>query len=239
MIELNEKQKNKIDSATLANYPQEMCGVLTKDDFIQIDNVSPNPESSFTMHRVQFGSVIDQAVAIVHSHVKHPEIQINIDLRTPSVKDKRYQKLSALPWLIVATEGQTVMPALQYPRTPNNNYLGRDFIWHINDCYTLVQDYYQFELGINLPDADIGFDPINGDINDVFANYVDDYGFKDIHAVDEIQDGDLVLIDAMGFTKNHLGIYHDESLLHQLQRSRLNSFKNYIGQINRILRYVG
>jgi len=239
MIELNQKQIEKIKLVTLESFPEEMCGVLTADDFIQIKNVHSKPLQSFTMDRVQYGQVVEYAVAIVHSHVKQAADHLNVDIRTPSIKDRRFQKLSGLPWLIVGTEGQTVTPAIQFPRTPTNDYVGRDFIWHINDCYSLVQDYYQFEMDIVLLDSAIDFDPINGDINDVFAGYIEDYGFKDIFSLDEIKNGDLVLLDAVGFKKNHLGIYHNEKVLHQMQKSRFDPIANYQGRINRILRYAG
>lgn len=235
MIELNAIQTDKIKAATLAAFPREMCGVLTDDDFIQIDNIHNEPEHSFTMHSLQWGEAVDQAVAVVHSHVKKPEHQLGIDTRTPSGKDVKYQKLSGLPWLIVATEGQNVTPPVQIPREPSAKYEGREFIWYINDCFTLVIDYYKFQLDIDLPEN--VFDAFNDDISQVIAEYAEQHGFYDVMNIDEIQNGDILVLNSLGLQENHLGVYLDGMVLHQMQTSRFDPFKNHIGRINRILRY--
>jgi len=235
MIELNEIQINKIKQTALSAFPAEMCGVLTVDDFIQINNINSSPEKSFTFQPSEYAAIIDVAVAIVHSHTKKPDVNLSVDARTPSVKDIKCQKLSGLPWLIVATEGETVTPAVQLPRSPSAIYEGRDFIWYINDCFTIVQDYYRFQLEIVLPDNQ--FDAFNDSTDEVIKEYADKQGFYDITTIDDIQKGDVVVLDSLGQKQNHLGIYHDEMILHQMQTSRFDPFDNFKGRINRILRY--
>ena len=235
VIELNKSQKEKINAAVLAAFPKEMCGVITSDDFIQISNINSDPENSFTMQPKEYAGVVERAIAIVHSHVKQPDTRINIDPRTPSVKDLNYQKASALPWLIVATEGLTVTPPVQFPRDPSSKYEGRNFIWYINDCFTIVQDYYRYQLDIILPANE--FDAFNDSISEVIEWYAYEHGFDDVKKIDDIKNGDIVILDSLGQKQNHLGVYHDEKILHQMQVSRFDPFQNYLGRINRILRY--
>ena len=235
VVELNESQKEKIKSAALAAFPKEMCGVLTADDFIQIANIHSNPGISFTMAPGEYVKVVGRAVAIVHSHTKDMDIDLGIDPRTPSFKDITNQKLSGLPWLIVATEGKSVTPPIQLPRTPDAKYENRNFIWYINDCFNIVQDYYRFQLEIILPDNI--FNPFEDDLKDVIVDYADKHGFKDIYDVDNIKNGDIVILDSLGKKRNHLGVYHDEMILHQMQTSKFEPFVNHKDRISRILRY--
>jgi len=152
-MKLSFTQVEKIRVHTLRCYPEEMCGVLVDNDFFPIPNVAENKLMSFALDSEHLAVIASRCkiAGIVHSHcrnIKHPEV---FDTRTPSIADLAGQKQSKVPWLIVATEGETVTPPLTIPRTPSNYYIGRPFIWFINDCYTLVQDYYLFELGIALP----------------------------------------------------------------------------------------
>jgi cell wall-associated NlpC family hydrolase len=139
----------------------------------------------------------------------------------------------------VGTEGEVVTEPLQFPRIPNANYINRPFIWYVNDCYNLVEDYYRFTLGITLPEKDITFDWSNvQNLSGAFDKYISDYNFTDIYKVEDIRKGDLILIDRNGMAASHLGIYEDGYILHQDSLSRRQPLSNFIGNIRRILRYA-
>lgn len=240
MIILNPTQTDKIREYTLFCYPREMCGILTEEDFHPLTNIAENPETSFSIDPKNLIPFLGKIKAVVHSHTKDPRKVSLFDLRTPSIEDINAQKLANVPFLIVGTEGQNVLPALEIPREKTNNYIGRPFIWFIYDCYTLVQDYYLFDLGISLPDhkADKDYKELK-DFDNVFAPYISEYGFIEKNDLEGLKNGDLFLLDNAGVQKNHLGIYHNGKVLHQDMISCEVPFEYFLGRIQKRLVYVG
>lgn len=236
---LNSTQKQKIIDYTLEAYPNEMCGVCTQDDFIQLKNASENPLTSFSFDPVEYAAVVSQVTAIVHSHTKDIYKLDIFDLRTPSPKDWHSQRTSGKPWLIVGTEGQNVSEPIQLPRTPSAEYLGRPFIWYVNDCYTLVQDYYRFEFGIILPPHPHKFDWTAGGLfEDMVDDYVAEIGLERVPVDRERVNGDIVVLSRMGMSNNHLGIFHDGKILHQDEVSVEVPAYAFANRISQVLRYA-
>ena len=238
---LTEEQFKEIKDYTLSCYPNEMCGIITENIFVPIDNVHENPEDNFTLNPVQIAPFFGKIDAIIHSHTRAIDKTEILDLRTPSYADVLGQKKTNIPWLIVGTEGVTVTPPLTIPRIKNNNYIERPFIWFMNDCYSLVQDYYWFELGIDLPDhkADKDFTTIRRR-DGLFDNYIQEYGFEEYNPLTvEFLKGDIFLLDNGGAIRNHLGIYTgDGYVLHQDMLSRREPVENFAYKIHKVLRYV-
>ena len=238
LIKLNEEQKRLIEQHTLECYPQEMCGFLTEDSFIPVKNEAEHPEKSFSISALAIAQHFEQITAIVHSHTRDKKKVELFDLRTPSYADFINQKKLPFPWLIVGCEGLSVTDPLQFPRVPSQEYIGRKFQWFINDCYSLVQDFYRFELGIILRDAVITADYQDiRDLSGVFLPYIEDYGFSEVK-LDEIREGDLVLLDNGGKVDNHLGIYTDGKILHQDMISCIVPFETFLGRIKKVFRYA-
>jgi proteasome lid subunit RPN8/RPN11 len=243
MIVLTELQTTLIREAALLSYPNEMCGVLLKESFTPVRNIAEEPAKAFRMHPLELAKICqnESAVAIVHSHcrdIRTPEV---FDTRTPSLADMEGQKASKIPWLIVATEGQTVTPPLQIPRIKNNNYVGRQFIWFINDCYTLVQDFYKFELGIYLPNhtPDRDYKELRY-FSNLFDNYLTEYGFEELPVKGTtLQRGDLLLVNNLGGIRNHLVVFDGTALLHQDMLSVRVPLSTFAGRTSAILRYRG
>ena len=236
---LTPVQTQKIKETALLRYPKEMCGVCTIDDFIELDNVSDHPENSFRFDPVQYARVIEQTVYIVHSHTKELSYVETYDLRTPSHKDFINQKRSGKPWLIVGCEGFEVSEPVLFPRSPSPELLGRPFIWYVNDCYTLVMDYYKFNLGIDLDIHDESFDwAKHRTESNLFEPFIEKWGFKQ-SSVDDLQNGDLIIISRHGLFANHLLIYHEGEVIHQLGISVQQPLSMYYTRINKVLRYVG
>lgn len=239
MITLSEEQIKLIEIHTLACFPEEMCGGLTKDSFIPFTNISSDKEHSFSVSSLELVQYIDSLIAIVHSHCRHVKHPVVFDTRTPSAADIKAQKKSNLPWLIVACEGITVTSPLEIPRQSNNEYIGRPFIWFVNDCYSLVQDYYKYELGIELPNHKANVDFLDLDRNgNLFDSFITEYNFKESSSLVNLRNGDLVLLDYNGKIRNHLGIYHNGNIIHQDLLSVEVPFETFIGRINKVLKYV-
>lgn len=234
---LTEEIKNHI----LQCYPNEACGIILFNNvFVPCLNAHENPKEHFLIKAEQLALHIGNIKYIIHSHtrsIKEPEI---FDLRTPTFADIKGQQESGIPWLIFGTEGTGVTEPLQLPRKANNEYLQRPFIWYINDCYSLVQDYYFFEFNIKLENhrAKEDYKDIRK-LNDIFLPYIEEYGFIKFPALNhKYQNGDLVLLDSGGFEKNHLGIYEDGFILHQDMLSKKERIEHFINRIHLVLRHA-
>lgn len=239
MITLNAKQRQAIKEHTLACYPEEMCGILSEGEFIPFKNIAAKPKNNFRVSERELIKYLGRAEAVVHSHCYDSSRPSLLDIRTPSVTDIKQQKLSGVPWLIVGTEGLSVLDPIEIPRVSSNLYLGRPFMWYINDCYTLVQDYYKYELGIDLPEEASNKDyKETRNLNKPFEGYIEEYGFARRTSIEDMQDGDLILIDSGIASQNHLGIFHRGNVLSQDSVSTSLPFHNYVGRIHLVLRYV-
>lgn len=231
---------DELNRGILNNYPNESCGFILQDNtIIFCMNISETPEKSFKINPIDYVKFSEQLKYIFHSHCINPRTSRNLDPRTPSVADMKGQEVSGIPWLIFATEGWVVSEAIELPRTPSSDYLERPFIWFINDCYTLVQDYYKFELGIELKPYILHDYTAVRKSDKVFDEFIEDYGFIELQNLDDLQNGDLFILDNSGFRENHLGIYHEGCLIHQGLLSCKEPLENYMSQIKKRLKYVG
>lgn len=230
---------DKLTRGILDNYPNEACGFILEDDeLIFCMNEAAAPEKAFKINPADYVSYAGKIKYVFHSHCVDPRKGKNLDPRTPSIADMEGQKLTGIPWLIFATEGWVVSDPLELPRVANASYLERPFIWFINDCYTLVQDYYKFELGIELKPYILHDYTEIRKTDKIFDEFIEEFGFEEIKNLDNLQNGDLFIIDNSGFTENHLAVYHDGYLLHQGLLSCKEPIESYMGQIKKRLKYV-
>ena len=237
---LNKKQQELIRNYTLLEYPREMCGFLTQDSFLAIKNIAENPETNIKISEMAFYNFRKEAIAVVHSHTLKKGQRPIFDVRTPSYLDAKNQKISGLPWLIVGTEGLNVTNSIQYPRVRNNSYLDRSFIWFIYDCFTLVQDFYFYELGIELSDIEIPEDYKSYRAKDNLVDYfMEQWPIRLEKVKGELKENDVVLLDGATGKRNHLGIYTNGTILHQLTRSIAEPYENFKGRIKEKFVYLG
>lgn len=238
MIKLSATAKKAIDQYTLEKYPEEMCGILVEDSFIPITNEAINFLDEFLLSPREVALYVGKIQAVIHSHTydaKRPPI---VDICTPSVMDMLNQKSSEVPWFIVGSDGTVVTRELGIPRKPHRNYIGRPFIWFINDCYTLVQDYYMFELNIILPEHPMDKDYHNiGNYDRIIKDYIKDFGFSETDSIDDMRNGDLLLLSRGVSNCNHIGVYHNGGVLHQGAVSVDVPFSTFIGRIHKVLKY--
>jgi len=150
-------------------------------------------------------------VAIVHSHpVTNP---------APSNADRVACEKSGLPWFIVnpKTEGWGYCE----PSGFELPYVGREFVFGVVDCYSLVRDWYGKEFGLQLSDYER---------RDLFWErgenlYLDNFHREGFHKIpfDELQYGDALLMQLGSKLPNHTAIYiDDQQILHHIQ-GRLSS----------------
>ena len=172
-------------------------------------------------------------VAIVHSHPKTKA--------DPSAADKVACEKSELPWHIV--NPNTENWGYCEPEGFKLPYVGREFVFGVVDCYTLVRDWYKQTRGIKLRDWQR---PASSELfrqSPMFENCFADTGFVDTDSA-EPEKGDLLFMRLDGCRGlNHVAVYIGEGkMLHQLQ-GRLSSRDYWDGYwqkvTGRIVRYSG
>ena len=138
---LTKSIKAAITAHANAEYPREACGVIVNGEYIPCTNISPdNAQFEIDPWDIVGASKEGEITAYVHSH---PDGSC-----TPSQPDRVQMSKHGLPWII--TNGVDVeLHELDGYQAP---LLGREYHHGLMDCYTLVKDYYQRELGIYLND---------------------------------------------------------------------------------------
>lgn len=177
---LTKSIKAAIIDHAKADYPREACGVIVKNEYIPCKNVAAD-DAQFEIDVMDLvGAEKEGKIrAYVHSH---PDGNV-----LPSMPDRVQMNLHGLPWII--TNGIDV--ALHKPDGYQAPLLGREYHHGLMDCYSLVKDYYQRELGITLNDyertdewwTDAKSKPL----------YVDNFKNEGFVEVDNVQKHDLIL----------------------------------------------
>lgn len=222
-MNLSTKLKEEILTYAKACAPEEMCGVIHvvkgRRRFYPCKNLAETRSEHFILDSEDFAKAEDlgEVIAVVHSHI--------FCSAEPSIADRVGCNKSELPWLIVNPYTETwdccEPDGFELP------YVGREFVFGIVDCYTLVRDWYKRELGIELDDFSR---------RDRFWErgenlYVDNYKLQGFHKVpfEEMQYGDAILMQLTADLPNHAAIYlGDQFMLHHLQ-DRLSSRDVYGG----------
>lgn len=160
-----------------------------------------------------------EIVAVVHSHVRTPAV--------PSQADLVAIESSDLPWYIVNPLTESWSDELK-PSGYRAPLLGREWVWGITDCWTLVRDWYK-ENGISLPDWQRPRTPDEFNADPLFERHWHEAGFVELEPEDALEPGDFLLMSIGCPGLNHCGVYvGEQQILHHL-RGRLASRDLYGG----------
>ena len=229
-----------IQAHAVAEYPRECCGLVVATEegelYVTCRNAAENASEHFRLPGEDYAAAEDlgEVLALVHSHPNAAA--------TPSDADRVMCEASGLTWHIVSV-GQVVgsEPECHDLHTIRPcGYLaplvGRQFAHGVLDCYSLVEDFYAWNLGIRLGRYDRedrwwekgqdlysierlkaeGFEPVTGDL----------------------QRGDMILMEIRSPVPNHAGIYlGDGQMLHHMD-GRLSERVPYGGMWAERTRYV-
>ena len=216
-MNLSERLKAEILAHAKAEDPRECCGLIAvvkgRRRYIPCRNIAATPDEHFILDPADYVAAEDQGeiVAVVHSH---PTTQ-----PTPSPADRISCNATGLPWVIVNPKidawGGCEPEHFELP------YVGREFVFGVVDCYTLVRDWYAREWGLELADF-----PRRDRFWERGENlYVDNYASQGFRRIDftELAYGDLLLMQLGSPLPNHAAIYlGDQQILHHIQ-GRLSS----------------
>lgn len=227
--------RTEAEDAGRAAYPGEACGLVAvvrgRERFMPCRNVATEPGEHFSIHPEDWAAAEDagEVVAVVHSHPgQGPD---------PSDMDRAGCEASGLPWHIVG------VPCLLWRTIAPEGYraplVGREFAWRVQDCYSLIRDWFAEDRGVTLPD----FPRARGDFErgvDHYGEHFAEAGFVEVH--DEPRRGDVLLFRLAAKVPDHGAIYlGDDTILHHME-GRLSTRDTWGGVFRertvKVLRYV-
>jgi len=214
-MKLTEAMQADILQHAKDEFPKEACGLVAvvkgRRRYFPCRNIALTPDEHFVLDGWHEVEEKGEVVAVVHSHpVTNPR---------PSEADRVACEKSGLPWFII--NPKTESWGYCEPEGFELQYVGREFVHGIVDCYTLVRDFFQREYGITLRDYHRRDNWWHNGENMYVENFAKE-GFSRV-PIEQLQRGDLLLMNLQSPVPNHAAIYlGDQQILHHVQ-GRLSS----------------
>ena len=202
--------------------PRESVGVLIvikgKEQYYPCNNLSTYSQQCFILDPEDYvkADALGEITAIVHSHPVTPP--------SPSQADKVSCEQSGLKWHIV--NPKTEMWGYCEPTGYNPPLIGRQWVWGVTDCWSLVRDYYKEQHNIQLLDYERPTTPQDFLDNPLFEQYAERTGFRQLNKDEKLQKGDVLLMSILHPTLNHVAIFLGDEILHHLA-DRLSTREPY------------
>lgn len=177
---LTAKIKKAINAHANECHPKECCGVIVNGDYIPCKNIATN-DAQFEIDPIDLVGAEKEGKILAYCH-SHPDGSCE-----PSMPDRVQMNLHGLPWVI--TNGVEV--ELHKPNDYKAPLLGREYHHGLMDCFTIVKDYYQRELNINIndyPRAEAWWESAESK-----PLYLDNFKAEGFVEVDNLQKHDVIL----------------------------------------------
>jgi len=184
---LNVKGKERYYPCNNLSMTSYQCFVLDPEDYVRADSIG-------------------EITAIIHSHPVTPP--------TPSQADLVSCEDSNLPWHIV--NPKTEQWGYCEPSGYKAPIIGREWVWGITDCWSLVRDWYKEQKNIELRDWKRPTTPEDFLKDPMFERCAEATNFKELEPNEKLENGDLLFMSIMGNGLNHVAIFLDGDVLHHL-----------------------
>jgi proteasome lid subunit RPN8/RPN11 len=201
----DDSTTREIYAHAAAAYPEECCGIVAANgSVVRLQNISPDPCNGFSVSPEDFIKYSGGALFMYHSHPGRLAVASDADIAC--------QARMRLPLMIVSwPKGDIRMIGDPCEGKPLE---GRQFIYGVYDCYSLVRDFYAREYAMVLPTVTRprfgwwereGMDP-----------FTEELASAPLVEVDTPEQGDMLLIRIAGAKSiNHAGVcMGDGSILH-------------------------
>ena len=237
---MNPIVEEALRAHAIDHYPTECCGFVLRIDGCDVYRPARNAAQSrrdhFVIHPEDRATAEDdgEIVAIVHSHPQYAA--------TPSEADRVMCEISDLEWHIVHVSRDPdtlVVSTGEIVSFRPSGYVaplrGRSFSHGVLDCYTLIQDYYKRELGIELPHFE------RDDLwwekgQNLYLDNLKAAGFEPIEG--PMQQNDVIIMQVRAKVPNHAGVYMGNGLILHHVMDRLSTLDVYDGYWQRATRVV-
>ena len=184
---LNIKGKNKYFPCRNLSMTEHQCFVLDPVDYVKADSIG-------------------EIIAIIHSHPTTPPVA--------SQADKISCEDSGLVWHIV--NPKTEQWGYLEPTGYKPPLLGRQWVWGLTDCYSLVRDWYKEYRNIELRDYERPTTLQEFNEKPLFEMNTWRTGFRELRPNEKLINGDLLLMSIHFPTLNHMAIFYDGDVIHHL-----------------------
>lgn len=187
------------------DYPNEIAGVISEGRYYQCRNIAADPLKESQMHPADYKEFEGKIEALVHSH---PDASSKM-----SGADKVMMEFFKIPYVIVGYPNQDF--GVYVPTGYKAPLIGRKFYHGVLDCYTLIRDFYDRELGIAIPDFER--DDKWWEKPNAASLYEDNFASAGFMPVNDLQYGD-VLITTYGDS-----LYPNHALVYLASQGQLKS----------------
>lgn len=237
-MNLSETLYTAIELEARKAYPEEFCGLILEDvSLVVLPNEAEDKTKSFNFNRGFLSLYGDKISYIIHSHTSKGFFHVC----TPSAKDIIAQHELNLPFLICGMEKTNFTPPLEYPPKRRQKYVDRPFIMGINDCGTLVQDFYLYEFEVMIKNNLLS----KADNRKTYPEHLkEEFARNDFVEVKDwnketLVFGDILLSSTCGTRGNHTSIFIDRSrILNQSMISAYEPLENLFNSIEKVYRHA-
>lgn len=198
---MNPHSRNAIAFHAEETYPLECCGLLAlvngEEVYFPLANTAPDGNDSFRIAPADWATVEEQGevIAVVHSHPDYAA--------KASQADEAGCIASGLPWYIQEVRNGVSGALERIDPGPPVPLVGRQFFHGTLDCLQIILDYYKREKGIDLGQyaREDGWWEAG---KDYYRELLPQAGF---YPVEDLRDGDVILMQVRSPVPNHAGIY--------------------------------
>jgi proteasome lid subunit RPN8/RPN11 len=211
---MSPQNLQKFKEHAAEEFPKEACGFLLavdgEEEYFPCRNLATTPDELFIIGAEDnlAARAKGNILAVCHSHPN--------GVAEFSLADRSACERSRLPWYVIQCPGDNI--DRMEPSGFKAPLLERPFVHGVHDCYSIIQDYYDQELGVTLPHferADQWWKAAGGGKP---ANlYDDNFAAAGFTEVSELRQHDVILMRVRAPVNNHAAVYiGDDKIIHHL-----------------------